>query len=168
MGFPLTVAAIVTTLLQSGFGSWQGGGDPGVQRPGDSSSLPVLPPGRLRDEETDMEDDGASDTGSDSDVVIGSQAVILTPGDYCERLDSNATGGSVLGVLHAVLGIMGDLWDDGYNELVGAMTSEFRDVDPSRGAKTVLPALHCWREHGSHSILEGLGGPGHSTLERGG
>ena len=100
---------------------------------GQTTPVPLmdLPPGRLRDDDTAMEDDGLSDAGSDSDVGPGAQAVIMTPGDYCARLESNATGGSVLGVLHAVLGIMGDLWEDGYNELVGTLTSEFRDVDES-------------------------------------
>ena len=108
------------------------------------------PPGALRDEDlkqlADEAEDDDSSTGSDSPVRRAAPPV-----NYMRLLEDAADGHHVLETLYAVLGLMGEFWDEGMHDLVGSLAMAFQacpDEGHNRAELMSLEALRrCTRRY---------------------
>ena len=110
-------------LVPLGSSSFTPPTDPRLRMP-DTCVVDCLP-GVVVEEDLDQVTDGEanddSSAGSDSPVRH-----VARPVNYMRLLEDAADGHHVLGTLYAVLGSLGDLWEEGMHDLVGSLPWLFK------------------------------------------
>ena len=96
----------------------------------------VVPPGRLHPN-GEEEDGDAQD--SDGETENSSWPDAVTPPDYLNRLGGE--GEDVQGMVHSILEIFGELWEEGCIELVATLVAEFWRVEDGEMSATQCMAF---------------------------